>query len=833
VDREAAKIAVTGRYSPLGRGVVPVIHRGRKCGRLPLFRWFFLSTSTIAIGLALADAATAQTVAQQSSPRSDQSKLPPIQVSGQRPQKPAKGKKSGTTNAARTQPSTAPVAPPEAPLAGVPMTPLNSVASSSSRLGLPVLQTPASVEIVTQQTMQDQGYRTSAEIAKGAVGVLDIDSAGAPANFSMRGFTFGAVNVLYNGISVGVASDTTRVMDTANLDQVEFLKGPSALMSGLNAIGGSVNYVSRQPTTGPIQNELDLSVDSLGTVRSHFGSGGSTTVQGLDYRFDAVGSNINSFIDGDYRDLTELSGQFNYHVNSNLMTFAAIDYSKDSGHAYWGTPLVTTSFAGGNAVSGVVSGNMVNAFTTTLFGPVTIDSRTLTTNYNVADNATGAQQLWLRSGFEWTPLNNVTVKDQLYYFQAQRNWLDSETYAFDNGTVPGTYVIDRDRFFVDHNQHVVGNNIDFLWDSRLFGMDNRLATQLQVSGDWITFTEEGDPNDYPFDSVTVVNPAQGFYGAEFPNIRNKELDDVALAFEDRLKITPEFALIGGVRVDDYTLKSNGTDFDGSIPGGEPFTQVWKPVSYRAGYTYEPIKDLTFYSMYTTSYDPAALNIFSVNSSLPLALTSAAIYETGVKQMLWDNRAEWTFAAYDITRHNVYVPLTNSDFALAGEIRVKGIELAGAVRPIDPVKLWANVALTQTRYVNFDSVVDPVSGNIENWTGNTPSNVAPIIVNAGASYRFDKWRWPVEIGGSVHHVGSRYLYEDNFTTMDAYTTADVYAFVDIPGRDLEWPEIKTLRITFRIRNLTNAVYAAFSDPGYPDQVYLGDPRTYELAASAKW
>ncbi len=347
------------------------------------------------------------------------------------------------------------------------MTPLNAVAGSASRLGLPVLETPASVEIVTQQTMQDQGYRTSAEVAKGAVGVLDLDAAGAPANFSMRGFTGGAVNVLYNGISIGVASDTTRVMDTANLDQVEFLKGPSALMSGLNAIGGSVNYVSRQPTTGPIQNEFDLSVDSLGTFRSHFGSGGSTGVQGLDYRFDAVGSNINSFIDGDYRDLTELSGQFNYHVNSNLTTFVAIDYKKDSGHAYWGTPLVPTSFAGSNAKSGVVSGNAISAFSGDLIPMVTIDSRTLTTNYNVADNATGAQELWLRSGFEWTPLNNVTVKDQAYYYQAKRNWIDSETYAFGDsdlgaGCMPGT--ICRDRFFVDHNQHVVGNNIDFLWD---------------------------------------------------------------------------------------------------------------------------------------------------------------------------------------------------------------------------------------------------------------------------------------------------------------------------------------------------------------------------------
>ncbi len=711
------------------------------------------------------------------------------------------------------------------------MTPLNSVAGSASRLGLPVVETPASVDIVTQQTMQDQGYRTTSEIANGAVGVLDLDSSGAPANFSMRGFTFGEVNVLYNGISIGVADDTTRVMDTGNLAQVEFLKGPSALMSGIMAIGGSVNYVNRQPTTGPIQNELDLSLDSLGTFRSHYGSGGSTGVPGLDYRFDAVGSSINSFIDGDWRDLTDLATQFNYHVNPALTTFVAIDYKKDSGHAYWGTPLVPTSFAGANAVNGVVSGTAVSTFSGDNLGPVTIDGRTLTTNYNVADNATGAQELWLRSGFEWTPLANVTVKDQVYYYQAQRNWLDSETYAYDDGAEFAAGTIDRDRFFVDHNQHVVGDNLDFLWDSRLFGMDNRLAAQLQVSGDWITFTEEGDPNDYPYDNVAVADPVQGFYGPEFPDIRNKQLDDVAGAVEDRLKITPEFALIGGIRVDDWTLNSNGVDYDGSIPAGEPFSQTWKPVSYRAAYTYEPIPNLTLYSMYATSYDPAAADVFSVNSTVPLALTSAAIYETGVKQLLWDNRAEWTFAAYDITRRNVYVPVNETTSALAGEIGTKGYELAAAVHPIDGWKLWGNVAWTHARYENFDAF--DLSGNLVSWTGNTPSNVAPIIVNAGASYLYSGWRWPVEIGGSVRHVGDRYLYEDDNTIMDAYTTADVYAFVDIPGKDLSAPDIKNLRITFRIRNLTNAVYAAFSDPGYPDQVYLGDPRTYELAASAKW
>jgi iron complex outermembrane recepter protein len=58
-------------------------------------------------------------------------------------------------------------------------------------------------------------------------------------------------------------------------------------------------------------------------------------------------------------------------------------------------------------------------------------------------------------------------------------------------------------------------------------------------------------------------------------------------------------------------------------------------------------------------------------------------------------------------------------------------------------------------------------------------------------------------------------------------------VDFPGRDFGRPEISDMGLTFRVRNLTNQTYAAFSDPGYPDQVYLGDPRTYEIGAHFKW
>jgi iron complex outermembrane receptor protein len=227
-------------------------------------------------------------------------------------------------------------------------------------------------------------------------------------------------------------------------------------------------------------------------------------------------------------------------------------------------------------------------------------------------------------------------------------------------------------------------------------------------------------------------------------------------------------------------------------------------------------------MYATAYDPAAAGVFSISPANSLQLTSARTYETGAKQILWDGRAEWTVALYDIRQRNVFVPVSTTADDLAGQVTTRGIEIAGAVRPIDGLKLWGNAAFNHARFDNFDV-----------WTGNTPPNVAPVIVNAGASYRFGHWRWPVEFGGSVRHVGNRYLEPDDLTTLLGYTTGDVYAFVDIPGRDLWWRPLDSLRVTFRVRNVTNAVYAAWSDTTYPDQVILGAPRTYEVAASAKW
>ncbi|WP_045007544.1 TonB-dependent receptor [Bradyrhizobium sp. LTSP857] len=742
--------------------------------------------------------------------------------------------RSRTARRAAGRKPTAPAvaAPASLPPSGTVQTPLNTAAVTDvgSRLGITAREAPATVEVISQQTMQDRGIRTTTDVAKAAVGVTGGDAPGAPAIFSMRGFSGDQLTTLYNGIPIGPSTMTGRPMDVAGLQQVEIIKGPDSLVAGLGATGGAVNYVTKAPHIGPIVNEAFTSYDSFHGYRAGYGSGGSMLVDGLDYRFDISHSNDKGFIDDTYSKLSNVSGQLNYRVNESFKIWGAAEYKQDSDRFYWGTPLVPVNAPGIVPTNGIVSGQWSNYY---LGGgtpvPVTVDARTLTTNYNVLDNHSGASELWLRSGFQWDITNNISLKSQVYGYDAHRHWFNNEISSFDQtvGNFAGAQSIYRERLALDHAQRLYGNITDLTINSNIGGMDNRFvatvaasSSQFNVSQDTLFF------NDY----VDLLNPDRGLYGPRSDEKIYTHLDMTALSFEDRLKLTSTFALIGGIRFEDIELARTRFFPDGTLESakGYPFSKKFNPITGRVGYTWDIAPGVMLYSQYATAADPTVANIFILAPSVPLLLTTSRTYETGVKVQSADKRAEFTFSAFDIERKNVYVPESGIEFNVAGKMESKGIEIAGAINPVGGLKLWGNVAFVQSRFIDFNYVDD--NGVFQSYSGKTPPNVPNFIANAGASYRFDTIL-PVEIGGSVRHVGDRFNFQDNLVIMNAYTIFDAFAFVDIPKA--YFPGVDQTRISFRVKNLTNKLYAAWGDPGYTDQIILGAPRSYEVAASFKW
>ncbi|WP_397572063.1 TonB-dependent receptor plug domain-containing protein [Silanimonas sp.] len=93
-------------------------------------------------------------------------------------------------------------------------------------------QIAASVESIDHDTMQARGLNNVIEAAENLVGVLSGDSPAEPHSFSIRGFSRDSINVLHDGISVGIATLNTRPQGTYNLDRLEIVKGAATLQHG-------------------------------------------------------------------------------------------------------------------------------------------------------------------------------------------------------------------------------------------------------------------------------------------------------------------------------------------------------------------------------------------------------------------------------------------------------------------------------------------------------------------------------------------------------------------------------------------------------------------------
>ena len=170
-----------------------------------------------------------------------------------------------------------------------------------------------------------------------------------------------------------------------------------------------------------------------------------------------------------------------------------------------------------------------------------------------------------------------------------------------------------------------------------------------------------------------------------------------------------------MRVEHIGLDRSSKNVAGVERAGFPFSKSWTPVTGRFGYTWEAIPGMTFYSQYATGADVSANNVFLLGALQPLDLTTSRIYETGIKQLFWDNKAEWSFSAFDILRKNVYAAAGGMQLNIAGQQQSRGIEIAAAIRPTSEWKFWGNLAYVDARYADY------VFGG-GSFSGNTPPNV---------------------------------------------------------------------------------------------------------------
>ncbi|WP_171258242.1 TonB-dependent receptor domain-containing protein, partial [Acinetobacter baumannii] len=79
------------------------------------------------------------------------------------------------------------------------------------------------------------------------------------------------------------------------------------------------------------------------------------------------------------------------------------------------------------------------------------------------------------------------------------------------------------------------------------------------------------------------------------------VNTASLSFEDRIKLTANFALSGGIRFEDIKLDRTRFDPDGvrEAAKGYPFSTTFNPITGRVGYTWDITPGVMLYSQYAT------------------------------------------------------------------------------------------------------------------------------------------------------------------------------------------------------------------------------------------
>ena len=137
-----------------------------------------------------------------------------------------------------------------------------------------VERAPATVRVITQQQIQERGYRTLEDVLKGLPGVDVLNHVHSDSKniVTLRGITGNnKFIILQDGVRISSPTGETSLQVSENYPlymakQVEVLSGPASALYGADALTGVINIITEEPTRE-------------GTLRGSFAGGDFNTYQ--------------------------------------------------------------------------------------------------------------------------------------------------------------------------------------------------------------------------------------------------------------------------------------------------------------------------------------------------------------------------------------------------------------------------------------------------------------------------------------------------------------------------------------------------------------------------
>ncbi|WP_336985746.1 TonB-dependent siderophore receptor [Altererythrobacter aquiaggeris] len=603
--------------------------------------------------------------------------------------------------------------------------------SSGTKTPTPLIDVPQSISVITQDQLHDQGVTQLNDALRYVPGISLETGEGHRDEVFIRGQETTADFYLD-----GLRDDAQYYRSLYNIERIEILKGPNALIFGRGGGGGAINRVSKIAKIGDTIADLSASVDTFGAfdlaadLNAPIGTNVAARVNAAYEEFD----NHRDFYSGRF---FGISPTLAFDLSPDTRLIATYSYDDDSRVTDRGVPSL--------------DGRPLEGFDETFFGDQ---------DFNTASAKVHIARARIEHRFNDAVSINLTGQYADY----------DKVYAniLPRGTDGTTVELSGYRDFT-RRENTIGQ-ANLVWSETSGNVRHTFMAGIEASSQE---TFNGRSNAVfggtstrvtaALDDVIFVPPIS--LSAPVRDTRSR-LSTTSVYFQEQLEFGDKLELIGGVRYDRFDLETRNfiNNADAARDDG-----IWSP---RFGAVFKPSVNFSIYGSFATSFLPQSGDQFLVlsNTARDLAPEKFETLEAGVK---WAIKPDLLFTAsvFQLDRSNTTASDPNNTglTLLTGASRTKGAELQLAGR------------VTEALQVNLGYAY--MDGSI---TSDTDFAAAGSRLQQLPEHQITAWgRYAITdklgVGAGVVYQSEQFTSFSNAVTLPSYVRADLAAYYEISDR----------------------------------------------------
>ena len=618
-----------------------------------------------------------------------------------------------------------------------------------------IIDVPQSLSIITDEEIRKQGIRELGDIVRYTPGVNTSQGEGHRDSVVFRG-----VRSTADFYQDGARDDVQYYRSLYNVDQVEVLRGPNALLFGRGGTGGIINRVSKKAQIGETFGSFDIGADDFGAFdfAADYNTTGDSTALRINIHSDQLENHRDSY-DGDRTG-------FNPTLRIQMSDATTLDLSYEyvDHERFIDRGIPTLNGKPYEPLKDVVFGTSAVNYQT---AEADIFRATMTTDYSETSKGI----------FSVTSSEFEKLYQNLYAQRYDADDNSANTVRVDGYRDP----TERENLIVSANlvnELQIGNTTHtILFGAELIDTDNkneRYDSYFSTTG---TDREVFNIPSSMSGTLDISTNAAGVATVlDFTSDLNRrtasEIEVTSVYFQDQIELSDNLLILLGGRLDQFDITVD------DVKAGTSQSREDDEFSPRAGVIFKPQENVSFYYSYSESFLPRSGEQYK-KLTASAAVLDPDVYESSEIGINWDITPDLSLRASYFDSEQTIATRDES-----GE----GAEIVGL--QVDGIELEVKGQVSDQLYISFG--YSDMDG--ETSSGGEPREIPENTMSLWTTYQVnDKFGYGL---GVTRQGESNISNNKPGLILPDYTRVDFAAFYDVS---------KDLTIRLNVENITDEVY----------------------------